>query len=58
MKWIFGKSLTPEQMLRKNQQALNRAMRNIDRERLHMEQQEKKLIVDLKKMAKENQMVS
>lgn len=57
MEWLFGKRLTPEEMLRKNQRALNKAMRDLDRERMKMEQQEKKIIGDIKKMAKEGQMV-
>jgi len=43
--------------LRQNQRALNKAMRDLDRERQHMEQQEKKIIADIKKMAKQGQMV-
>lgn len=58
MEWIFGKRMTPDEMLRKNQRALNKAMRDLDRERMKMEQQEKKLIADIKKMAKEGQMDS
>lgn len=58
MEWLFGKRLTPEEMLRKNQRALNKAMRDLDREKMKMEQQEKKIILDIKKMAKEGQMVS
>lgn len=57
MEWLFGKKKTPAQMLRENQRALNRTMRELDRERVKMEQQEKKVIADLKKMAKEGQMV-
>lgn len=57
MEWLFGKRLTPEEMLRKNQRALNKAMRDLDREKAKMEQQEKKIIIDIKKMAKEGQMV-
>jgi Snf7. len=57
LEWLFGKRLTPEEMLRKNQRALNKAMRDLDRERARMEQQEKKIITDIKKMAKEGQMV-
>lgn len=56
MEWLFGKRRTPEEMLRQNQRALNKAMRDLDRERTKMEQQEKKLIADIKKMAKDNQM--
>ena len=44
-------------MLRQNQRALNKAMRDLDRERAKMEQQEKKVIADIKKMAKQGQMV-
>ncbi|XP_060531158.1 charged multivesicular body protein 2a [Cylas formicarius] len=56
MEWLFGKKVTPEEMLRKNQRALNKAMRDLDRERQKMEQQEKKVINDIKKLAKEGQM--
>lgn len=57
MEWLFGKKVTPEEMLRKNQRALNKAMRDLDRERMKMEQQEKKIIADIKKLAKDGQMV-
>ena len=57
MEWLFGKRVTPEEMLRKNQRALNRAVRDLDRERARMEQQEKKVISDIKKLAKDGQMV-
>lgn len=56
MEWLFGRKKSPEEMLRQNQRALNKAMRDLDRERAKMEQQEKKIIMDIKKMAKENQM--
>ena len=55
---LFGKRKTPEEMLRQNQRALNKAMRDLDRERVKMENQEKKVIADIKKMAKQGQMVS
>lgn len=58
MEWLFGKRVTPEEMLRKNQRALNKAMRDLDREKMRMEQQEKKIIADIKKLAKEGQMVN
>lgn len=58
MEWLFGKRLTPEELLRKNQRSLNKAMRDLDREKMKMEQQEKKIIMDIKKLAKEGQMVS
>lgn len=43
-------------MLRENQRLLNRAIRDLDRERSRMEQQEKRVIADIKKMAKAGQM--
>lgn len=54
---LFGKKKTPEEMLRQNQRALTKAMRDLDRERVKMEGQEKKVIADIKKMAKQGQMV-
>jgi charged multivesicular body protein 2A len=56
MEWLFGRRMTPDEMLRKNQRALTKAMRELDRERAKMEQQEKKIIADIKKMAKAGQM--
>ncbi|KAK3096510.1 hypothetical protein FSP39_000894 [Pinctada imbricata] len=56
LEWLFGRKKTPEEMLRQNQRALNKAMRDLDRERSKMEQQEKKVIADIKKMAKQGQM--
>ena len=56
MDFLFGTKMTPDQMLRKNQRALTKAMRELDRERAKMEQQEKKIIMDIKKMAKQGQM--
>ena len=57
LEWLFGRRLTPEEMLRKNQRMLTKAMRDLDREKALMEAQEKKLISDIKKMAKDGQMV-
>lgn len=57
LEWLFGRRMSPDEMLRKNQRALNKAMRDLDREKMRMEQQEKKIIVDIKKMAKDGQMV-
>uniref|UniRef100_A0A914QQN6 Charged multivesicular body protein 2a n=1 Tax=Panagrolaimus davidi TaxID=227884 RepID=A0A914QQN6_9BILA len=55
---IFGRCKTPQELLRQNQRALNKAMREMDRERQRLEQQEKKIIMDIKKMAKMGQMDS
>ncbi|KAJ1907189.1 ESCRT-III subunit protein did4, partial [Tieghemiomyces parasiticus] len=43
-------------MMRIHQRSLNKAVRELDRERTKLEQQEKKLIADIKKSARNNQM--
>ncbi|VDK54698.1 unnamed protein product [Anisakis simplex] len=58
MEFLFGRRKTPAELLRQNQRALNKAMRELDRERSRMEMQEKKIIADIKKMAKMGQMES
>lgn len=45
------------EMLRENKRMLDKAIRELDRERMSLQQQEKKTIVEIKKMAKEGQMV-
>jgi charged multivesicular body protein 2A len=57
IEWLFGRAKTPAEQLRQHQRSLNRAMRDLDRERAKMEAQEKKLINDIKASAKKNQMV-
>ncbi|EDV27008.1 Charged multivesicular body protein 2a [Trichoplax sp. H2] len=56
LEFLFGKKKTPEELLKQNQRALNKAIRDLDRERVKLEQQEKKVIADIKKMAKAGQM--
>lgn len=48
MEWLFGKRKTPQEMLKQNQRALNKAMRELDRENNRLEVQEKKIIADIK----------
>uniref|UniRef100_A0A7S2Z1T3 Uncharacterized protein n=1 Tax=Chloropicon laureae TaxID=464258 RepID=A0A7S2Z1T3_9CHLO len=55
MSWLFGKKKTPKELLRENKRQIDRAIRDIDRERMSLQSQEKKLIVEMKKMAKGNQ---
>lgn len=45
-------------MLRQHQRTITKAQRELDRERERLERQEKKLIADIKKSAKANQMVN
>lgn len=47
-----------EEILHDNQRALNKAMRDLDRERANFKNQEEKVIADITKMAKMGQMVS
>ncbi|KAI9179053.1 ESCRT-III subunit protein did4 [Blastocladiella emersonii ATCC 22665] len=56
MDFLFGQRKTPAEMLRQHQRALQRAMRDLDRERMKLEQQEKKLVADIKKTARAGQM--
>lgn len=49
--------LLPAELLRENKRMLDKAIRDLDRERVGLQGQEKKLIVEIKKMAKQNQMV-
>ncbi|CAI2346923.1 unnamed protein product [Caenorhabditis sp. 36 PRJEB53466] len=58
MDFLFGRRKTPAELLRQNQRALQKAIRELDRERARMEAQEKKIIADIKLMAKKNQMDS
>ncbi|KAL5529379.1 hypothetical protein ACEPAG_5364 [Sanghuangporus baumii] len=53
---LFGRSVTPAERLRQHQRALAKAQRELDRERGKLEQQEKKLIMDIKRSAKSGQM--
>merc|ERR1712156_612897 len=52
------KRKTPAELIRENKRMIDRAIREMDRERVKMEQQEKKVIADIKKTAKTGQMDS
>lgn len=58
MSFLFGRKKTPEEMLKQNQRALNRAIRDLDKERMKLERQEKQIINDIKKMAKQGEMAA
>lgn len=45
------------ELLRENKRLLDRSIRELDRERTGLQNQEKKLVMEIKKMAKEGQMV-
>eukprot|EP00877_Chromochloris_zofingiensis_P007646 jgi/Chrzof1/3134/Cz12g13040.t1 len=56
MEWLFGRRKTPAEILRENKRMLDKAIRELDRERMGLQNQEKKTIAEIKKMAKEGQM--
>lgn len=47
-----------EDRMRESKRKINRSVREIDRERTRLQAQEKKTIVEIKKLAKANQMAS
>lgn len=54
---LFGRSQTPQERLRQHLRSLQRARRELDRERTKLEAQEKTLVADIKKNARQGQMV-
>jgi membrane protein involved in colicin uptake len=48
---------TPAEQLRENKRMIDRAIRELDRERVKMEMQEKKTVAEMKKLAKAGQKV-
>ena len=58
MEFLFGKRKTPEEILRENKRSIDRAIRDLEREKDRMEQQEVKLKNEIRKNAKANQMDS
>lgn len=56
--WAFGKKLTPQERLRKNQRALEKTQRELARETTKLQAQEKKLMLEIKKSAKQGQIAS
>ncbi|CAA7387924.1 unnamed protein product [Spirodela intermedia] len=56
MSFLFGKKKTPAEILRENKRMLDRSIRDIERERQGLQNQEKRLIMEIKKTAKQGQM--
>ncbi|KAL7167824.1 hypothetical protein ACSBR2_038304 [Camellia fascicularis] len=56
MSFLFGNRKTPTELLRENKRMLDKSIREIERERQGLQAQEKKLIVEIKKSAKQGQM--
>lgn len=55
VEWAFGKRMTPAERLRKHQRALEKTQRELGRERVKLENQEKNLVQEIKKSAKNGQ---
>jgi len=55
---IFGEQKTMKQLVREQKRAVDKSIRELERERVGLERQEKKIEIEIKKMAKKNQMVA
>lgn len=53
---LFGKKKNPREIMREYKRSIERTVRDLDRERERMQLQEKKLVGDMKRLAKQNQM--
>jgi len=51
-----GKQPTPQERMRESKRLINRAIRELDRERTRIQNQEKKLISEIKNFARKNEM--
>lgn len=56
LEWAFGKRITPAERLRKNQRLLDKAIRELDQQRVKLEKQEKTLVGQIKQSAQKGQM--
>jgi charged multivesicular body protein 2A len=53
---VFGKEKPLKEVLRENKRMINKAIRELDREKVALEREEKRLTMDIKKAAKDGQM--
>jgi len=56
MEWLFGKRLTPQEIIKEQQKTINKSVREIEREKNRLQRSESKIIADIKKAAAEGQM--
>jgi charged multivesicular body protein 2A len=52
---IMGKEKPLKEVMRENKRMINRAVRELDREKVGLEREEKRLTMEIKKAARENQ---
>lgn len=57
MAFLFAKPETPAEQLRKHKRGIDRAIRDLERERNKLQMQEKKIISEIRKAAAQNQQV-
>eukprot|EP01047_Picozoa_sp_COSAG01_P047205 COSAG01_NODE_4489_length_4981_cov_1.951454_1_plen_67_part_00 len=57
MAFLFSKPLSPAEQLRKHKREIDRAVRDLERERNKLQMQEKKIIAEIRKAAQNNQQV-
>jgi charged multivesicular body protein 2A len=55
---VWGKDRPLNEVLQENKRMITRAVRELDREKFALEREEKRLTIEIKKAAKENQMGS
>jgi len=55
---VFGKEKPLKEVMRENKRMITRAVRELDREKMGLEREEKRLTIEIKKAAKEQQMSS
>jgi charged multivesicular body protein 2A len=55
---IFGKEKPLKEVMRENKRMITRAVRELDREKVALEREEKRLTMEIKKAAKDQQMSS
>ena len=58
MAFLFAKPLSPAEQLKKHKREIDRAIRDLERERTKLQMQEKKIITEIRKAAAQNQQVS
>ncbi|KAK1751884.1 Snf7-domain-containing protein [Echria macrotheca] len=56
LEWAFGKRVTPAERLRRNQRLLDKAIRELDQQRVKLEKQEKTLVNQIRQSAEKGQM--
>ena len=58
MAFLFAKPVTAAEQLKKHKREIDRAIRDLERERSKLQMQEKKIIAEIRKAAAQNQQVS